>query len=256
LVLGFILCLIIVGTKEHVETTEVRFFPQGAISSEQLRVGDKITHINGMRIFTWMDVSYQFINTEMRMAEDESIALFEFTVMRNGERVKLENVPFFTRLTEEGKRAVVVDFGIVREDKTFLNVITRAGGEAFSLSRLIILTLFDLVRGTYGLNDIAGPVGVVSTISEVSKAGFAESFLEGIQNSLFMAALISINVGIFNLLPIPMLDGGRLVFFGIEAVRRKPVKAEIEGAIHFVGFVALMLLMLSVTVLDIGRLFS
>jgi len=256
LVLGFVLCLIIVGTSERIDTTEIRFFPEGAISNQQLQIGDKITHVNGMRIFTWVDISYQFVNTEMRMAEDEDIAFFEFTVIRNGERMQLENVPFLTRVNEESKREVVFDFGRVWEDKMFFNVISRAAGEAFSLSRLIIITLFDLIRGTYGLNEIAGPVGVVSAIGEVSGAGFSRSFLEGIQNSLFMAALISINVGIFNLLPIPALDGGRLVFFGIEAIRREPVKAEVEGMIHWIGFGALMLFMLLITVLDIGKLFS
>jgi regulator of sigma E protease len=258
IVLGFVLCLIITSMNERVDTTEIRGFREGAVSNQLLQAGDRITHINGMRIFTWMDVSYQFVNTEMKMAEDEYTVVFDFTVIRNGEKVHLHDVPFLTRpsRSEEGKMAIVLDFGMVFEDKTFFNVISRALGETISLSRIIIMTLFDLIRGTYGLNDIAGPVGVVSAIGEVSSKGFAESFIAGIKSALFMAALISVNVGIFNLLPIPALDGARIVFFIIEAIRRKPLKAEVEGMIHFIGFAALMLFMLLITVLDIGKLIS
>ncbi|MCL2636772.1 MAG: site-2 protease family protein [Oscillospiraceae bacterium] len=258
IVLGFFLCLFIVNMNDSkmIDTVEIRGFREGAASNQQLQRGDKITHINGMRIFTWADISYQFYNTETRMSEDDNMAVFNFTVVRNGEKVQLQNVPFFAPLNEEGKRAIFLDFGIEWVDKTFFNVITRAAKETLTYSRLVIITLFDLIRGTYGLNDIAGPVGVVSAIGEVSAVGFAESTTEGIRTSLFMAALITVNVGIFNLLPIPALDGGRIVFFIIEAFRRKPVKAEIEGVIHLVGFAALMIFMLLITVLDIGKLIS
>jgi regulator of sigma E protease len=258
IVLGFILCIFIVNMndKEQIDTTTIRGFREGATSWHQLRSGDKITHINGMRIFTWMDISYQFINTETRMAEDDTMAAFNFTVVRDGEKLQLNNVLFQARDLENGGRAIFLDFGTEWEDKTFFNVISRAGRETFSLSRIVILTLFDLIRGTYGLNDIAGPVGVVSTIGEVSSESFEVSIAEGIRTSLFMAALISINVGIFNLLPIPALDGGRIVFFIIEAIRRKPIKQEVENTIHFIGFAALMLFMLLITVLDIGKLFG
>lgn len=257
LILGFILCLIIVNMNEMVDTVEIRGFRQGATSNHQLQRGDVITHINGMRIFTWADISYQFYNTGTRMADDdENMAVFDFTVMRNGERVQLKDVQFFTQPTESGGRGIYLDFGVEWVDKTFFNVITRAAKETATYSRLIILTLFDLIRGNYGLNDIAGPVGVVSAIGEVSSEGFERSFSEGIRSSLFMAALITVNVGIFNLLPIPALDGGRIVFFIIEAIRRKPIKAEIEGMVHFIGFAALMLFMLLITVLDIRGLFT
>jgi regulator of sigma E protease len=184
------------------------------------------------------------------MMENEGIVVLDFTVLRNGERLHLENVPFLPRGMN------TIDFGVEWVNKTFFNVIERAAKETVSLSRLVLITLFDLIRGVHGFNDIAGPVGVVTAIGEVSSVGFAESIMEGIRSSMFMAALISINVGIFNLLPIPALDGGKLVFFAFEAVRRKPVKAEIEGMVHFIGFAALMLLMVLITVLDIGRIFS
>jgi regulator of sigma E protease len=251
IVLGFILCIFIINMnhKELVDTTRIRGFTEDAASRELLRVGDEITHINGMRIFTWADISYQFY-THAEMMENEGIVVLDFTVLRNGEKLHLENVPFLPRGMN------TIDFGVEWVNKTFFNVIERAAKETVSLSRLVLITLFDLIRGVHGFNDIAGPVGVVTAIGEVSSVGFAESVMEGIRSSMFMAALISINVGIFNLLPIPALDGGKLVFFAFEAVRRKPVKPEIEGMVHFIGFAALMLLMVLITVLDIGRIFS
>jgi regulator of sigma E protease len=256
IVLGFALCLIIVSMNERVDTTQIRGFREGAVSNQQLQTGDRITHINGMRIFTWADISYQLYNTVSKLDETTETATFDFIVSRNGERVHLDDVVFRALPLENGGAEIFLDFGLVWEDKTLYNVIFRAAKETISYSRLVIITLFDLIRGTYGLNDIAGPVGVVSAIGEVSSTGFAESFRAGIRMSLFMAALITVNVGIFNLLPIPALDGARIVFFLIEAIRRKPLKAEVEGMIHFVGFAALMLFMLLITVLDIGKLLS
>ncbi|MCL2018367.1 MAG: site-2 protease family protein [Oscillospiraceae bacterium] len=256
IVLGFFLCLIIVMMYEKVDTNVIRGFREGATSYQQLRTGDEIISINGMRIFTWADISYQFYNTELKLSDDADVAFFDFDVKRDNERLHLYNVPFRAEIREDGVSGIFVDFGIEFVDKTFFNVIARAGKDTISFSRLILLTLFDMFKGTYRLNDISGPVGVVSAIGEVSSKGFKEGLIEGIRSSLIMAALITINVGIFNLLPIPALDGAKIVFFMIEAVRRKPIKAEIEGAIHFVGFAALMLFMLVITVLDIGKLFN
>jgi regulator of sigma E protease len=256
LVLGFVLCIIIVSTNQRVDTTTIRGFWEGASSNAMLQVGDRITHINGMRIFTFADINYQLYNTETRMAEDANTAAFDFVVIRSGVRVELRDVPFRAVTLENGGKEIFLDFARVWEDKTFFNVITRAAKETFSYSRLVIVTLADMIRGTYGINDIAGPVGAVSAIGEVSSTGFERSFLDGIRMSLFMAALISVNVGIFNLLPIPALDGSRFLFFVAEAIRRKPVKAEIEGMIHFVGLAALMLFMLVITFFDIRKLFG
>ncbi|MCL1823470.1 MAG: site-2 protease family protein [Oscillospiraceae bacterium] len=256
LVLGFILCVIIVAIGKSVDTTIVREVRTDSLPSRQLQAGDKITHINNMRVFTIADISYQLYNTESKMSGDADKAVFDFIIIRNGEKKHLNNVEFEARAIESGGMEIVLDFAILREEKTFFNIFSGAAKETVSYSRLIILTLVDMVRGTYGLNDIAGPVGVVSAIGEVSSTGFAKSIIDGIKNSLFMAALITINVGIFNLLPVPALDGSRFLFFVIEAIRRKPIKAEIEGMIHFVGFALLMGFMLLVTVFDIRKLFQ
>ena len=113
----------------------------------------------------------------------------------------------------------------------------------------MLLSLKDLITGKYGLNNLQGPVGIVTVISEsAQESGFDIGFL------LEIAMLISVNVGIFNLLPLPALDGGRLVFLIIEAIRKKPMKPETEGMIHFAGFALLMLLMLFVTFNDVKNI--
>nr|MBQ4318636.1 site-2 protease family protein [Clostridia bacterium] len=95
----------------------------------------------------------------------------------------------------------------------------------------------------------SGPVGVTTAIGEAAKSG-------GIMNVLNLCALITINLGIFNLFPLPALDGGRIVFLVIEWIRGKPLKPEYEGYVHFVGIVLLMLLMVFITYKDIMRLFA
>ncbi len=139
-----------------------------------------------------------------------------------------------------------LDFIVLGVKKDFGTVISAAATNFVSDARLIWISLINLLNGTYGLNDMSGPIGVVQSVSVVASFGWS--------SLLTLAALIAINVGIVNLLPIPAMDGGRLVFLIIEAIRRKPIKAEHEGMVHFIGIVALMLLMLVVTFNDIFRL--
>ena len=110
---------------------------------------------------------------------------------------------------------------------------------------MIMFTLADLFKGKYGLKDLSGPVGTVTVVSQ--------SVSNGLPSFCYLFAFITINVGVFNLLPIPALDGCRFLFLIIEAIRRKPLKPEIEGV---VGFGLLMVLMLVVTFGDISKLIS
>ena len=114
--------------------------------------------------------------------------------------------------------------------------------------KLILSTLKNLVFKGQGVDDVTGPVGTVYVIQEVTQQGGFEVYLE-------LLALISVNLGVMNLLPIPGLDGSRLLFLLVEAVRRKPVKRELEGAIHAAGFILLMGLMVLLTYKDIMRFF-
>ncbi|MCL1881427.1 MAG: site-2 protease family protein [Oscillospiraceae bacterium] len=181
-------------------------------------------------------------------------AVYEFVVNRNGERVTLSNVIFPAVPNERGGISYRRDFHMREVDATLGNLLNYSTRNAIGMGRIIWLSLIDMFRGTYGLNDLSGPVGIFGAVGEA--ATFTTSFGEMIIMIVQISAFITINLGIVNLLPIPALDGARLVFLGVEAVRRKPLNQNVESTIHFVGFALLMILILVVTFNDVRRLIT
>ena len=120
--------------------------------------------------------------------------------------------------------------------------------------RTTVLSLKELVTGHFGMNDLSGPVGVVDAIGDTYEQSKSEGTLMLWMNMLNMAVLLSANLGVMNLLPLPALDGGRLVFLIIEAIRGKRVSPDKEGMVHFAGFALLMVLMVVVMFNDIMKL--
>ncbi len=114
--------------------------------------------------------------------------------------------------------------------------------------------LFDLIRGRYGLNAVSGPVGVTKALADVGTS--SSDPWTGFLNFIYLGAVISINLGVMNLLPLPALDGGRIIFLLIEAIRRKPLKIEIEGYINFAGLVILLLFSAFIILKDVIGLFG
>lgn len=244
LILGFILSIIIFLAAGRVTTTIIaEIVPGSGCETAGMAVGDRITKVNGLHIFTANDIIY-----ELRNDED---GVLDFVVERDGEKLTLNGVKFGLTVDEEtGERVLNYDFKVYMKDMTAAELLPAAANKFMYYSRLILMSLRDLISGKYGLNNLQGPVGIVTVISEsAQESGFDIGYL------LDIAMLISVNVGIFNLLPLPALDGGRLVFLIIEAIRRKPVKAETEGMVHFAGFALLMLLMIIVTFNDVKNIF-
>lgn len=210
-----------------------------------LQLNDTIVKINGMTIFTAKDITYQL--------SSDADGIVSMVVRRNdGTVAELPEVHFKMENNEQtGKQTLKYDFKVAAEKITISNIFPYTFKNAIYYGRIVLLSLKDLISGQYGINDLQGPVGIVSAIgSTATEAGFDIDFL------LQMATLITINVGIFNLLPLPALDGGRFVFLVIEAIRRKPVKAEVEGMVHFAGMALLMILMIVVTVNDVTNIFK
>ncbi len=249
LILGFVLIIVTTLLYGDVTTVTIADFPKDETTGESvstsqscgLEVGDTFVSIDGMRILTDTDLSYKLQSTE---AEEVTVV-----VRRNGERVTLENVRFYDTVTQ-GRLDFIVraeKLGIVNTARySFLNTI--------STSRIIWASLHDLVTGKYGFHDLSGPVGIVNTIGEA--ASYGNTFTQHLTSVLSLASFITINVGIFNLLPIPALDGARLVFLVVEAIRRKPISPEHEGMVHLVGMALLFLLMIAVTFQDVFRLIA
>lgn len=249
LVLGFVILLIVTSCGDAVTSTRVAGFYADDSPSHLsgLEEGDRIVRVNGLRVFCDTDISYQF-----QLDADRT---FEMEVIRGGQRVTLPAVHFDGTDTDDGTSGLVIDFYVVGEKVTPLSVISYSGRKFVSVARMIWLTLFDLLRGRYTINDLSGPVGIVGAIGDVvgsTSQGVAVG--EMIMNLMSLVVFITINVGIFNLLPIPALDGARAFFLIIELIRRKPMRAEVEGTIHFVGLMLLFGLMIVVTVLDIMKL--
>ena len=121
---------------------------------------------------------------------------------------------------------------------------------------MIWASLIGLVTGQFSMNDISGPIGAAGAITEATSMGLETGFLNGLNNLIFMMMVISVNLGIFNMLPIPALDGGRFFFLLIEAVRRKPIPPKYEGVVHTVGFLILIAFMILISFKDVMRLFS
>lgn len=245
LILGFIFVTILTCMEDLIGTTQIHSFYENAVSQQSgLETGDIIKEINGTSIFSSRDLSYC-------LARDDD-GVYEFVVERNSEKITLSDVAFERTADEDGNNTIIYDFIIIGVEKTPLNVISTAAKDTLSIARLVWLTLFDLVTGHYGINDLSGPVGTVSIIANATSEAVSTGV--GFDMIVYIMALISINVGVFNLLPVPALDGGRLFFILIEAIRKKPVPAKYEGFIHAAGLVLLMLLMVVITFNDIKNL--
>lgn len=245
LILGYIVVVISLLTAEAIASTTIAQFRDQSVSSVYLMQGDEILSVDGLPVFSVADVSYKLQSSDRK--NENGNLVFDFVVRRNGEKITIKDVEFMTMNNESGSDGIYFDFLVYRQEKNFKNVVVTAFKESCSTARLIIMTLVDMIRGKYGLNDLSGPIGVGTVISEaVKKYTFADL--------MSIVSLITINVGVFNLLPIPALDGARFVFLLVELIRRKPANPNVEGAVHFVGFALLMVLMLVVTFNDIFKL--
>lgn len=238
LLLGLIIVAIILAPSKAFTSTVIAEFDENAKSSQTgLMVNDKILEAEGRKIFTTYDLSYAFTNVK-----DGKIDL---TVERNGKEVLLKNVEFESE-EYDGISYLTVDFKVYGIKKTFGSYIKHTFNTAISYCAVIWRSLIDVIGGKYGISAVSGPVGVTAAIGQAAK--------QSLQNVLPIMAIITINLGLFNLLPIPALDGGRLLFILIEMIARKPIPQKWEAAIHTAGFVILIAFMILVAAKDIWTL--
>lgn len=244
LILGVVIVATVLSMEDLIGTNQILEFHEGAISQQTgLEVGDEFLEIDGHRVFSDTDISFL-----MGRSDD---GVFDMVVRRDGKEVELKDVTFKTE--KDGKYTFITyDFVILGEETNFLNIIENSFKRSASIARLVWLSFFDLITGRYGLTDLSGPVGTVNVIADAA-AGAVES-KDGLITALTMMAFISINIGVFNLLPLPALDGGRLFFLIIEGIRRKPLNPKYEGYVHGAGLALLLLLMVVVTFNDIVTL--
>ena len=263
LALGFILLVIMLsllmvpgkdGKVMFSSTTISRLSEDASSYKTGLRPGDKILKINGKGVVTDQDIA-------ILMQSDED-GVMDMVVRRqeNGrnKKVKLPGVTFEIKKDENGNRQYLIyDFIVVGIERTPVNTITQAAKMEYSIATLIWRSLGGIVTGKYKLNELSGPVGTVDAIGQaVENVARQEDIRDGLYSLFMMVVLITVNVGIFNLLPLPALDGGRLIFLIYEGIFRRPVNPKYESMVHAIGLGLLLLLMLVVTFSDISRLIS
>lgn len=208
-----------------------------SLSSEQLRINDEIIKVNSASVHTDRELQYEISNQGYRPVD--------LTVIRGGEEVVLENVVFPQELDLSSNTLFgEVDFIVFAErDFDFVTIVKHAWFRSASTVKMVYDSLIGLFSGRFGAEAVSGPVGITKTISDVAQTGYL--------NVIYLVAVITINLGVMNLLPFPALDGGHLLLYLVEIVRRKPVKKEVEGIINFVGLVILLTLAVIIMIKDV-----
>ena len=241
-VLGFVVMAILITAQSEPITSKVLYqVEENALCGQTgLQAGDKILAVNGRRCFVANDILYELMRTEDYTAD--------FTVLRDGKKVELPGVQFDTWQDDKGETHMSLGFTVYGIKKTPLNVLKEAGNSVLYYGRIIFASLSDLLRGRENINDLSGPVGIVTAIGQAASYGW--------QDLLEMLALITVNVGIFNLLPFPALDGGKVVFLLIEGVTGHAVPEKIQSGLTVAAFALLFGLMIFATYNDILRLIT
>lgn len=180
----------------------------------------------------------------------------DVTVIRDNEEVVIEDVDFFTYLASKDAEelSVAMDFYVKPIEKNVLTVLQQTGAQTVSIVRMVWASLVGLVTGQFGFNDMSGPVGIASAITDVASQGLETGFLDAVNNIIYVMMIITVNLGIFNMLPFPALDGGRFLFLLIEAIFRKPVPRKVEAVVNGLGLAILMVFALLVTIKDVWQL--
>ncbi len=215
----------------------------GAMMEAGVQAGDIIREINGETIETSQEIQEYW---EKNPLDGSEISL---GIERDGEIQTLSLKPQMTKQVDTG-----FVYNLYREKTNFLGVLRYSASEVRYWISNTIESLMMLVKGQFSVNDLSGPVGIIDVIGDSYEEAKEEGTVMVWLQMLYWAILLSANLGVMNLLPIPALDGGRLVFLAVEAVRKKKLDPNIEGMVHFAGFVLLMLLMVFVMFNDFRRL--
>lgn len=246
---GFVLMLIVTGTQPaYISTTLGEVDSASLLAESGIEVNDTITSIDGYAIYSIRDIQFQ-----LAMLNPNDV---DIVVERGGERILFENAKLSSQQADDGKNTVIIDFKFYQMEKNFGNLMKLSAVDTFSLVRIVIESLVGMVTGRFSFNDMAGPIGAAQIISEAASEGLKTGFGPAVMNIVYMICLITVNLGVVNILPLPALDGGRILFLLFELIFRKPVPKKYEAVVHTVGFVILIGLMVVIAFNDIWRIFG
>ena len=237
LLLGFALMVILVFSQGNLASNVIGRFDETAISAEKLSVGDEIVKVGRVRVHTWEETVYEIMS--------QGYEPVDMTVIRNGEKITVEDVTFGT-MEDSGAIFGNCDFIPFAEERTAGNLLKHSFYRSASTVKMVYDSIIGMVTGRFGIEAVSGPVGVAEVVGDAAKASM--------QQFLYIVAVLSINLGVFNLIPFPALDGGRFLFLIIEGVRRKPINRNVEAYVNFVGLMLLFALMIFITCKDILKL--
>lgn len=242
--LAFVLSLLLVGSLGY-DDTVVNVTPGFPAAEAGMQDGDEIIKLNGSRVYLYREVSlynnlHQGESTEVvyrHDGEDHTIYL---------EPIMDEESGFY--------RLGFVKMG-GRTKGNVVDLIKYSYAELRYYVKATVQSLGLMFRGQVGLDDVSGPVGIVDAIGDTYEANRSDGWYYVMLSMMMMSVLLSVNLGVMNLLPIPALDGGRLVFLIIEAIRGKAIPQEKESTVHYIGFLLLMALMVLIFFNDLKNIF-
>ena len=234
LLLGFVIMMVIVFATRNLGSTVVARFADNATSSEQLMVD-----VGNTRVHTWNELAYEIMNSGYEP--------IDITVNRAGEKIILKDVVFST-FEDSGATFGQYDFVPYADEVNFGNLVKHSFFRSLSTVKMVLDSVKGLVTGRFGIDAVSGPVGVVGVVEDVAKQGF--------MSFLYIISVLTINLGVFNLIPFPALDGGRFLFLAIEGVRGKPINRNVEAYINLIGIMLLFAFMIFITFKDIMNLIN
>lgn len=243
-ILAMIFSIIIVGFC-GTDLPVVQGITEGrAAESAGLMVGDQIVRINGERINLWRDISL------ISILNDGEALTIEYK--RDGQKYKTELIP--TYVAEDERYYIGIEGGSTYVKATGLKIFSYSWYELRFNFRNTLKSLKQLILGKLSMDNVSGPVGIAQVVGETYDTVKDYGVSSVILTMMNISMLLSVNLGVLNLLPLPALDGGRLVFLLVEVVRRKPIPAEKEGIVHLIGIVLFFVLAVFVLFNDIMRL--
>lgn len=244
-ILAFLLAMIVIGKVGYDPAKIVSVEKNSPAQESGLKVGDIVTEFNGSNI----DIGREFYtNLQFNPLTKKDVTI---TVMRDGKEIpNIAVTPF----KDDNRYRIGITVNLNREKTDAFGIIKYSAIEVKYVIVSTIEGLGQLLTGKVSADQMAGPVGIVGFIGDTVEQSKMDGALYVFLSLANISILLTANLGVMNLLPIPALDGGRLVFLFIEAFRRKPIDQSKEGFVHMIGFVLLMILMAFVMFNDIRRL--
>lgn len=243
ILLGFIMILILTTGQEALGTRTVAAFSENSASEKYLMVNDTILAVNGEKAGCDYDIAYSLVR------DDDGIVSMD--ILRDGEKIHFDHIVLDTYQVPNSpnQKSIVLDFQVYGKEPSFFGTIDYAFRWTGSMIKLVWRSLGDIINGKFTLNDLSGPIGVTEVISEVTSTF-------DIDRILMIVGLITVNLGVMNLLPLPALDGGRIFFVLIEILFGKPVNRKTEAIIHSVGMIVLLVFSALIAYNDIVKIIA